>query len=257
MTAYAEHDALVVNNDDPEKRGRLKLSCGSLTDEGEELPWWIPPRFHYVDGSGGWFGIPEKYSWVKLFIAEDSEWDEIQGEQTLSVGEDAGMYWQCSAYNDIQRLSDIFKTNYPKRRGYVYPNGWAVFVDSKDNEMVLGYYPDEKRPPEAWIKMLKDHSVMLENSDGMKVHLLPSKILIESKATVEIVGTSVKIGGASATHPQVCGDVLDNYLKAEQLAFGTTHSHICAAPGVASGPPVPIMGPVPANLLSTKHKVEE
>lgn len=261
---YNEHRAIVTNNEDPDILGRLKVKCASLLDEEQELPLWIPPRFHFVglaaDPSGnvigcGWFGIPAIDTWVDLMVPEESRWDEVPWEQSLEM-EGGGIHWKCTTYNDVQKIPEIFKTNYPFRSGYVWPNGWTIFVDSKVDEMTMGYVPDGKTP-EAWFKILKDHTIIAENSDGMKIHLLPTKILVEATGgPVEIVGDNIKLGGAAATEHIPYGDILKTYLTTEQAAFGTTHTHVCAAPGAPSGPPVPIMNPVPGNLLSTKHTVE-
>lgn len=257
MTFFERHDAIVTDPNDPEKFGRLKVKCSTLIDEDQELPFWVPPRFHFVSPpNGGYFGIPAKDSWVELLVPVESKFDEVPEEQSLQM-EGGGLRWTCTAYNDVQALHEYFKTNYPERRGYVWPNGWVWYTDSKSGEMTWCYAPDEKKDPEAWIKILKDHTIELGNSDGMKVLLTDSKIIIEATGgPVEIVADNIKLGGVAATEHLVLGDVLKTWLTTEQAAFGSLHTHVCAAPGSPSGPPVPTLGPVPANLLSTKHTVE-
>lgn len=227
MNYFEEHDAIVVNNEDPDKLGKIKVKCASLLDEEQELPFWIPPRFHYVGIGGGWFGIPAKDSWVKIDVPVESQWDEVPFEQSLSS--DAGIRWQCTAYNDIQTLPKIFKTNYPQRVGYAWPSGFALFVDEKDSEMNVGYF--DGATPTTWIKI--------------------------TKTKIDIMAENVRIGGDSATEHFVFGDVLETYLShaVTGLKFWLDN-HVHTHPQGPTTGLVTSSPAIPSPLLSTKHTVE-
>lgn len=56
---YSVYRGIVIDNNDPEGLGRLKISCPSLF--GEELPAsWAWPKVSYAGNNTGFFAIPEK-----------------------------------------------------------------------------------------------------------------------------------------------------------------------------------------------------
>ena len=96
MTDFERHPAIVTNAADPLMLGRIKVRCSSLLDEEQELPFWIPPKFHFVtvdadpaaEGAligAGWFAVPAKDTWVDLKVPTESRWDEVQWEQSLQM----------------------------------------------------------------------------------------------------------------------------------------------------------------------------
>lgn len=272
---YTEHRALITNINDPKKQGRIKVKCASLLDEELELPYWIPPRFHYVslakDPNGkvvgaGWFGIPAKDTWVDLLVPEESQWDEVPGEQSLQM-DGGGIRWKCTTYNDVATLPEVFKKNYPMRSGYAWPTGWTLFVDMKSGDMMMGYMPDGKTP-KAWINIHKDNAIEIANEDGMSITLAKDRIkVVAAGAPVEITGDNVFIGDPSATEHIPLGDALFAFLNTLSTGWGASHAHLSTglvAPsgggpvtGVTGAPVVPMDVPIQLDLLSGKHVVEK
>jgi hypothetical protein len=258
MTYFERHDAIVSNIDDPEKLGRIKVMCETLLGV-VELPYWIPPRFHFVQAGGGYFGVPAKDTWVELLVPVGSDVDEVWDEQSLQM-EGSGLRWECTTYNDIQKLHEYFKTNYPQRHGYAWPNGWLWLVDSKDGEMIWAYVPDEKQDPEAWVKIQKDHTIEIGNSDGAVILLKPDKKIV-------IEGDNVFVGDAGATEHIPLGDALFTFLNTVATGWGATHTHLAGAlisgapgapvTGTTGTPVVPMDVPVQVDLVSGKHTVEK
>lgn len=258
MSDFEKHNALVSNVDDPDQLGRVKIKCASFLREDSELPWWIPPRVPWLDISGGqWFAVPAKDTWVEVLLPTESRWDEVPFEQSLQM-EGSGMRYLPTTFNDLQKVHTYFKTNYPQRYGVVYPGGWIQYIDAKSGELNLAYVPDENEDPEAWIKISSDKSITIQNSDGMKLQILETKVIVEAAGPVEINGDNVSIGDPGATEKIPLGNALVSYLNSVATGFGSTHTHVCAAPGSPSGVPVPTMtAPVEANLVSGKHTVEK
>jgi hypothetical protein len=240
VTDYATYPAIVTNINDPEKRGRIKVKCAALLDEEQELPDWIRPEFHFVAKTGGWFGIPAKDSGVEIKVPERSIYDEVPWEQSLQAGFD--IRWVCTAYNPKQPLPKVFETNYPERSGYVWPNGWAFFTDSKTGEAFWMYYDDDNATPKHFVQ-------------------------IDKNGNIRIKGTAVLIGGDDAQESMALGDALYQFLNTVATGWGASHVHdgtsIIAPPGGgacsgATGVPTPGMDtPVQADLVSGKHKVEK
>jgi hypothetical protein len=263
MTYFERHDAIVTNNLDPDKLGRLKVKCSTLLDEDQELPFWIPPRFHFVQAGGGYFGVPAKDTWVELLVPVGSDVDEVWDDQSLQM-EGSGLRWVCTAYNDVQKLHGYFKANYPNRFGYAWPNGWLWIVDTKDQSMFFGYVPDEKGEPEVGLDIEKNaQSIRLSNKAGMKVEVTDQKVVILANGgPVEVTGDNVSIGDPSATEHIPLGDALFTFLNTVATGWGATHTHSVPAggsfPGGITGTPTPAMDvPVQADIVSGKHTVEK
>ena len=98
-------------------------------------------------------------------------------------------------------------------------------------------------------------TVVLDDS-GQKVTIQAggSTIEMDASGTITLTGTSlvlnapsIALGGSSATHPLVWGDVLMTWLATLGL-----HTHNCTAPGTPSGPP--IVASPPAGMTSRVSK---
>lgn len=149
MTTVREtHIATVVDNNDPEKRGRLLVASASLLgvdDGGEavEFPNWVEPVFPVLvtdnDGEvvGGIFYIPGIGSTIELEIASGSAFDQIVG-QSMSTSPDPRWRAQLLQVGDI--VPDEFVTNYPNRAGWLTRSGHLLMFDDSGgdgNKLVL------------------------------------------------------------------------------------------------------------------------
>jgi hypothetical protein len=185
---YAE----VTNVDDPDRLGRIKVKCAAILADEIELPDWIEPKFAYVSpGKIGWFSVPEIGSIVEIEYPISSAYDEFAAETQLHMND-----WRyvCTTYSDAQELPEIFKTNYPKRAGQVYPNGWMVYFDYSDNSphIFLGYAPDGTSP-KLWVK-ITDSMIEVSTDSGEKLTLDQQN----QKATMEVPGSKFDAAPAEA-----------------------------------------------------------
>ncbi len=129
------HIATVTKTNDPEQRGRIKVTCsGLLGDEEEELPMWVEPV-----PSWGWFIIPDKGELVEIECVGRSPEDEQFGQVSI---DSLDLKWRASkrfwgnseAEENAGKttIPEAFLVNYGKRRGFATPNGHTfVFDDTK------------------------------------------------------------------------------------------------------------------------------
>ena len=76
---YEKHRAIVVANDDPDQKGRIKCACaGILGDEDTSLPDWIPPVLDW-----DWFYIPDIGEIIELELNSSDATDEIAGQSSI------------------------------------------------------------------------------------------------------------------------------------------------------------------------------
>lgn len=78
---------------------------------------------------------------------------------------------------------------------------------------------------------------------------------LEMDASNTTITANVNLGSSSASESFILGDVFDTWLATFVNTTFNTHTHICAALGSASAPPVPL-GIPPTGHLSTKIKGE-
>ncbi len=119
------YQAIVVNNNDPEKQGKIRARVAKVFDgiEDEQLPWAIP-TFGHVDGAtkdSGIICIPKIGSKVLLHFQNGSPFHPIYSGYTV----------------DKKTKLEEADTNYPDRAVIRFQNGLIVVIDTKSNEVFL------------------------------------------------------------------------------------------------------------------------
>jgi hypothetical protein len=232
MPKKEKHWGIVIDNRDPEYRGRLVVQCDTIA-EGDVLEW-IEPSFHFVDSnddvSAGSFWVPNAEAIVEVEIEaeEDSE----------ALGLDPR--WKCCLYSEGQVPEEFAERNhYPNRRGWKTRAGHVFYFDDTENEFTFYY----EHPSGA--KITVDH-------DG--------NIRLDTEASVYI--------GRDADHPISRGDILETLLD-NIVAFQGAHIHSSGSfttplgTGGGGGPVTGASGSattsepsVPGDLNSDDHKVD-
>lgn len=180
-TIRETHIATVTDNNDPEKRFRIKVACASLMgvdSEGEavEFGGWIEPTFPALlsdDGktvTGGFFMIPSPGAEVELDIAVSSDFDESPGQTGITNPDPK---WRGSLFHVGDTIPEEFAKNYPNRFGFRSATGHVFyFDDSKGDE---GKIVLQSRPNEAGqatvLSMENDGSFQIITSNGMMVFM--------------------------------------------------------------------------------------
>lgn len=129
------HVGIVVDNVDPEKRGRVMVECATLAAEGTTLPDWVEPVFPYLaaaDGetssNGGWCFVPDIGIAVELEITNTSPRDESPGAISLDAPD---IRWRAClfALGADELGSEFSGDHYPHRRGIQTRSGHALVFD--------------------------------------------------------------------------------------------------------------------------------
>lgn len=119
---YSTYPALVVDVDDPEKRGRVKLKCPTLFGPTYILPVWAEASDYRISGKGhGEFFPPYKGSYVEVFF----EYGDLQ--LPMYKG---GFFAQ-------DELPSDFSESYGNIRGFVFKSGQKLIFDERQGKEVI------------------------------------------------------------------------------------------------------------------------
>jgi hypothetical protein len=215
------HFAIVTDNKDPEKRGRLKVRSQSLLGADVELPGWVEPEsplFTSIGGGGSLF-LPKIQSVVELVVCvHDVGMDQMEGERFLQNPSGKWRHATPSGAADKMPLPVALGINYPNRRGWVTPAGHKIIMDD------VG-------------------SIIIESKDGHTIEMKDGEIHISPNG--KTVLKSPTLIGEGATELLVLGNAL--------MTMFNSHTH---PTGVGpSGPPTP-PGMTTAQLSSEGNKVK-
>jgi hypothetical protein len=176
-TQTERYEAVVVANDDPEKRGRIRVACAGLVgDEDAALPFWVEPLFDW-----GLFVVPDVKESVEIEVDVASDTDESYQQTSLEA---LNPRWRTKRhYTDAFPVHEDFTSkNYGKRRGFVTPRGHTmVFDDAEGSEAI---------------------TLTWRSKDG-KAQTLS---IVDDKAEIKLDGATLTITGKDASTVTVLGD---------------------------------------------------
>jgi hypothetical protein len=253
MPRKEKHWGIVIDNQDPEFRGRLIVQCDTIA-EGDVLEW-IEPSFHFVDSdnetSAGAFWVPNPGAIVEV---------EIEAEED-SEGLDLDPRWKCCLYSEGQVPEEfVDQDHYPNRRGWKTRAGHLFYFD--DTEGDIAYYYEHP----------SGHKMSMVDVDGDKVftyeHPSGTKIVVPNSGDIELspaAGKSVFVG-EGADEQIVRGNKLydffndgfsglsffiDNHVHSAG-SFTTPSGAVTGTSGTPTGSS-PTFG---SDILSDDHKVK-
>lgn len=130
------YTAIVTDNDDPEKRGRIRAYSGALNAEGTDLPEWIEPCFPAagVGGASGFFFVPQVNDVVEIERVVTHTDDDALGLASI-VHPDT--HWRCMVYSSIADVPVEFKRGYPARCGLKTVSGQSLVFDDDASSVIL------------------------------------------------------------------------------------------------------------------------
>lgn len=262
---YGKYRGFVVDNEDPEQLGRLRLTVPSVLGEEVVSGWAMPCLPYGGDAGQGFLFLPEIDAgvwvefeegdlefpiWVGTFWgkpggdselpkpngAEGAEQDSVQDPPTRKIIKTAsGHTIQFEDADDEVRL--IISDGQNENRMVFGANGLAVV--HKDNTIAMD-----------------DAGVVIADENGNTVTQDGSGMVIEDKNGNQIVmgAGGIQVGSSSAAEPFVLGTSLATEV-ANFLTALATHTHVGNMGAPTSPPSSPLQLNV-ANALSTNHKVE-
>lgn len=256
---YGKYRGFVVDNADPEKLGRLKLTVPSVLGKDVVTGWALPCLPYGGDVNQGFLFIPEVGAgvWVE-FEEGDLEFPIWVGTFWSKPGGDS----ELPKPNDPEGTEQGDVQDPPTRKTIKTKKGHTIqFEDSDDDDkaMVIIIEATHKNS----IVMNKDGVKIADrkngnnitlNSDGIKIEDKNSNVITMDSSSITIKSSSIKVGG-NAAEPLVLGKqlkmALDNWIN------GTfaTHMHTGNL-GAPTTPPVPGAPLVLDLALSQTNKVE-
>jgi len=227
----ATYTAQVTFNQDPDKRGVIRVTCvGLMGDEDTEIPVDVEPVHDW-----GWFVVPDVGELVEVECVEGSSEDEQKGQMSI---DNLDLKWRGSRYygndeGDVPTpIHAMFTSkNYGKRRGFATPAGHVfMFDDTKGAEEITLAWKDGS----AFLTIDPKGSLTLKNTKG-------ATFVMDSNTGKVVVTTDViELNGGSES--AILGDLFKAYFD--------THTH--PTPTGPSGPPIV---PQPPTTLSKKVKL--
>lgn len=215
------HKATVLSNDDPEKRGRVKVRIdGLLVGDISALPWVFPLNPIGLGGgsSSSWFSVPEVGSELVVTFPYD---DIYTG---FYIG-----YWQTAETHQT-----LFDEDYPESYGFMDSTGNHYKVNKAQGTMEIQHASgillkfnqdgslDLEVPEDLTETIDGDRSsivggVLNINITGNATIDSQGKVVVKGAQTVEIDGGPGNVGGVvqkdsicaftRAPHPQVSATV--------------------------------------------------
>lgn len=242
-----KHIARVVENQDPDKRGRLRVTCAGLMGDNETvLPGWVEPGFAW-----GSFNPPDIGELIEVECNATNDQQEDAGYQAFLENPD--IRWTGRRFDSLAagnpRPPDAAFTdkNYGKRRGLATPGGHVLMFDdtNDDKEVILRWKDGEDI---ATIRFSKDGIEITDKAGNM--------IVINGDDTIDVTAPKINHnanGAADQAHVRgnELSDWINNTLK---TAAYDTHQHPTAF-GPSGAPIVPLQAP-PSTILSTDAMVK-
>lgn len=268
-----KHYATVLNNKDNESeeigdglmRGRVQIQCDTLLiadEEGSstEFALWVEPSFPFTgaEGKSGWFFTPPVGAQVEIEIDRD----EIGAVQSVK--------WIAGLYTDLNDIPEVFKTNYPERRGMVTPAGHTLFFDDTAGSELMtlsspsGQYINFGSKGETVIAIGSGSMIMIDkenksiiivdengnlfqlNEKGVKIVDVNSNFIETSRNNIQVVasgdvalsGSNVSVLGGSVNIGDSQGLEFSAMLGDLMAAIHDSHIHSTTSPGAPTGTPV-------------------
>lgn len=254
---YGKYRAFIADNEDPETRGRCKLTIPSVL--GETVSDWALPCFAYGGGQG--FGViavpPVDAQVVAEFMEGDISsplwtgafWrtsDEVPEEFAGNSAPTAKVMKTESGhvlvFEDAEGDEKITLKSSAEAVLEMDPNGSFALTDSGGATVTLDASSNEIKIEDANgnSMVMSSSGITLKDSSGNEIATTSGGINIKAPATVTIEGASVAVGG-SGGEPLIKGTTF--------LASFNAHTHITPGFGAPSGPP---LAPLTPAALTTK-----
>jgi uncharacterized protein involved in type VI secretion and phage assembly len=253
---YGKYRAFVVDNADPENRGRLKLRVPSVLGDDIVSGWALPCSPYGGAANQGFFFIPEVDAgvWVE-FEAGNLDYPVWVGTYWAKPGGES----EAPKPNGADGAEEGSVQDPPTRKIIKTLKGTTIQLeDAGGAEMLMLWEQTNENlvvlnSDGIKIKDGKGNTVTMDNS-GVKVEDKNGNVITMESAGVTIKSTAINIGD-QASEPLVMGNKLMSALSNWYTAF-STHTHI-GNMGAPTSPPTPPVAPIDISMaLSPTNKVK-
>lgn len=255
---YGKYRAFVVDNVDPQQRGRLKLIVPTVLGQ-QDTGWALPCLPFGGLANQGLFMIPQVDAQVWVEFEEGNLdhpiWVGVFWQQSGDIPEEAAAQAEPTTriirtpsghvlqFDDAEGDEQIRLAHPQGAELTIDPDGTVKTSDASGNTLVLNARDNQISLEDANGNHLQmDASgTTIEDSSGNKIAMAASGITVEGTQVV-IKGSTVDVGGPG-------GEAL---IKGQTfLAMFNTHTHVTTMPGAPTGPPIPPLTPA-ALTIKTK-----
>jgi len=263
---FGKYRAIVVNNEDPLRLGRLQLKVPSVLGEDTITGWATPCAPYGGAPDRGFLFIPEREArvWVE-FEEGDLEFPIWVGAFWLAPTPDASQLPYPQAPDGTEQTEIKYP---PTRKILKSARGHTIQFEDDDAEAMVTIV----EAVNGNVVTMDKHGIAITDTHGHKITLDDSGITITdgknsgnavtmasgglvlktSGTQIAIGASGVQVGGSGAAEALVLGTRFASEV-ASFLAKLATHTHI----GNLGAPTAPPTAPITLNVpLSTKHKVE-
>lgn len=255
---YGKYRAFVSDNQDPETRGRCKLTIPSIL--GETISDWALPCFAYGGGQG--FGVVAVPPVGAQVIAEFLEGDVSSPMWT-------GTFWRTASEppeaftGGSEPSAKVLETEsghvlvFEDKEGEEHvtlkssaeavlemdPNGSFALTDSTGATVTLDAEGGEIRIEDA------NGNSMVMSSSGITLTDASGNTIATSAGGIEVKGATITLDspavalGGSGGEPLIKGTTF--------LSLFNAHTHPCTLPGSPSGPPLVPLTPAALTVKTT------
>lgn len=162
---YGKYRAIVVDNDDPENRGRLRLKIPSVLGEDVISGWALPCLPYGGLEDQGFFFVPETDATV---------WVEFEGGN-LDYPVWVGTFWgKPGGASEVPKPAD---TQRPPTRKMIKTLKGSIEIEDKDGEEVFIIQYDDGENQNT-VTMNKD-GILVEDANSNKITLSPDGMQVE------------------------------------------------------------------------------
>jgi uncharacterized protein involved in type VI secretion and phage assembly len=242
---FGKYRGFVTNNQDPEKRGRVKLTVPSVLGE-QETDWALPCLPFGGQADYGFFSVPEVEAqvWVEFEEGDPSRplWVGTFWQQESDVPQEAALETPTTRllktksghllqFDDEPDLENITLRHMTNAELNINESGIVVLKDAAENKLTLDADAGEIIVEDSngnKISMTSSGTTV-EDANGNKIEMAAAGITVEG-AQVVVKGDMVMLGGQGG-EPVIKGQSF--------LTLFATHMHPTTAPGAPTGPPVP------------------
>lgn len=254
---YGKYRGFVVDNQDPQTRGRVKVRVPSLLGD-QDSGWALPCSPFGGLADQGLFMIPDvdsqiwvefeegnldKPIWVGVFWQQTSDTPSeaaIAEPTTRLIKTPGGHVLQF----DDKSGEEQFRLAHPAGSELIVnPQGTVTYTDAGGSSITLDS---------------ESNSIVIEDSNGNTVTLNSSGTLVEDASgnTIEMAAAGITVKATKIVlkgeQVELGGEGGEPLIKAQTfLSMYNSHTHVCTAPGSPSAPPLPPLTPA-AMTIKTK-----